>query len=104
MKRRERVTDEDIRKRILTLSDWEIKEETKYIIHFEDHGQDFLEWNIDKDGYVLDSKPFQRNIWAGKFTIPMTAEKGKKLAIWLNGESWVNYPIKKIITMENKNV
>jgi hypothetical protein len=95
-KKKQRKTEEEIKKEILSLSETDIKINTKYIIEFEDFGQDFLTWYIDEDGYILDSKPFQRNIWAGKFTIPMCAEKGKKLAIWINGESWVNYPIKSI--------
>ena len=74
----------------------EIEIDTKYIIEFKDFGQDFLKWFINKEGYVLDSRPFQRNIWAGKFTIPETAKVGEKLAIWNNGESYVNYPIKEI--------
>ena len=84
------------RKEILEMSELDIELNTKYIIYFKDCGQDFLEWYIDKDGYVLDSKPFQRSIWAGKFTIPQTAKVGEKLAIWLDEESYVKYPIKKI--------
>jgi hypothetical protein len=37
------------------------------IIVFEDHGQDFLEWEIDANGIVVDSRPFQRQIWSGNF-------------------------------------
>ena len=91
--------EEEKKEEILNMSKKQIDIKTKYIIHFEDHGQDFLEWHIDKDGYVLDSKPFQRNIWAGKHTIPDFVMVGDKLPIWLDGESYVNYPIKKI---ENK--
>lgn len=88
------------RKEILNMSNREIEFNTKYIIHFEDFEQDFLEWHIDKNGYILDSKPFQRNIWAGMFTIPQSAEVGEKLAIWNGEESYVNYPIKSIIQKE----
>lgn len=97
-----RKKEKQIIKNIMQMSPTEIKIETKYIIYFEDHGQDFLEWHIDKNGYVLDSRPFQRRIWAGKFTIPQSAQVGEKLAIWQNGESWVNYPIKEIKII-NKN-
>jgi len=96
MKKKKRITEEEIKKEILALTPKEIKFNTKYIIYFEDFGQDFLEWYIDERGYVLDSKPFQRNIWVGKFTIPETAKVGEKLAIWNDGESYINYPIKKI--------
>ena len=86
----------EYKKELLNLSPAEIKINTKFIIYFEDFGQDFLEWHIDKNGYVIDSRPFQRSIWVGKFTIPETAKVGEKLAIWLDGESYVNYPIERI--------
>ena len=85
-----------MKEKILNMSKEEIEAETKYIIEFKDFGQDFLEWFIDKDGYVLDSKPFQREVWAGKWTIPQLARAKGKLAIWSNGESYVNYPIKSV--------
>ena len=34
-------------------------------IHFEDRGQDFLVWTLDKNGYVKKSEPFQQSIWEG---------------------------------------
>lgn len=88
--------EEKMKKEVLGLSEIEIKRRTKYIIHFEDDGQDFLRWYIDKDGYVLDSRPCQRSIWAGKHTIPDFVKVGDELPIWLDGESYVKYPIKKI--------
>lgn len=33
-------------------------------VHFEDHGQDFLEWDI-KDGVVVGCRPFQGWLWIG---------------------------------------
>ena len=33
-------------------------------VHFEDHGQDFLEWDIE-DGIVVDCRPFQGWHWNG---------------------------------------
>lgn len=32
-------------------------------ITFEDHGQDFLTWTIDKRGIIIDCQPFQFSIW-----------------------------------------
>jgi hypothetical protein len=33
-------------------------------IHFEDHGQDFLTWDVDIiTGKVVDCQPFQAEIW-----------------------------------------
>lgn len=100
MKRKQRITDEQIKQEILNMSITDIKINTKYIIEFEDFGQDFLTWFIDERGYVLDSQPFQRWMWAGKFTIPQTAKIGEQLAIWSDGESYVNYPIKNILIKE----
>lgn len=95
-KKKQTRTEEEIKEEILNMSKTEIDINTKYIIEFQDFGQDFLTWFIDEGGYVLDSQPFQRSIWAGRFTIPQTAKVGGKLAIWLDGESYVNYPIKSI--------
>ena len=100
MKKKQRRTEEDIKEEILNMSKIDIETNTKYIIEFKDFGQDFLEWFIDEEGYVLDSQPFQRFFWAGKFTIPQTARVGEKLAIWSNGQSYVKYPIKSIKIVE----
>ena len=87
---------------ILEMNPIEIKKKTKYKITFEDDGQDFLEWFIDKDGYVLDSQPFQRSIWAGKWTSPDFVNIGDNLPIFMEERkgkdcfSYVNHPIKKI--------
>lgn len=33
-------------------------------IHFEDHGQDFLTWDVDvRTCRVVDAAPFQKEIW-----------------------------------------
>lgn len=92
------------REEILKLSETDIRLQTKYIIHFKDCGQDFLTQYIDKKGNVLDSKPLQKSIWAGKHTIPNFVQVGDKLPIWLDGESYVKYPIKKIEIMEEQKV
>lgn len=34
-------------------------------IYFEDRGQDFLVWTLDKEGFVINSEPFQKSIWEG---------------------------------------
>ncbi len=92
----------DKKKEILEMNPIKIKKLTKYKITFEDEGQDFLEWFIDKDGYVLDSQPFQRSIWAGKHTVPDFVQVGNLLPIFMEERkgkdcfSYVNYPIKKI--------
>lgn len=34
-------------------------------VQFRDDGQDFLEWDLDAEGVVVDSRPFQRDQWRG---------------------------------------
>lgn len=34
-------------------------------VFFEDDGQDFLEWDINDKGEVVDCRPFQGDIWIG---------------------------------------
>lgn len=34
-------------------------------IYFEDHGQDFLRWEIDAKGKVIGCEPFQASHWCG---------------------------------------
>lgn len=40
-------------------------ERIKTII-FEDCGQDFLAWDVDKDGVVVACRPFQGSFWIGR--------------------------------------
>jgi hypothetical protein len=34
-------------------------------LHFEDDGQDFLWWDIDCNGRVINCEPFQSSTWEG---------------------------------------
>lgn len=34
-------------------------------IHFEDRGQDFLTWQINNNGVIVDCLPFQSSFWVG---------------------------------------
>lgn len=34
-------------------------------IFFEDQGQDFLEWDLNDENEVIDSRPFQSWMWVG---------------------------------------
>lgn len=49
-------------------------------IHFEDHGQDFLWWDIEHvpdsfKGKVVDCGPFQFDVWVGASVFMSTVEK-----------------------------
>ena len=35
------------------------------ILEFEDHGQDFLRWELDAKGTVIGCEPFQASTWCG---------------------------------------
>lgn len=46
------------------------------IIEFEDKGQDFLFWELDRNGYVINSEPFQKEIWEGTWVDTLELEEG----------------------------
>lgn len=68
-------------------------------IHFEDHGQDFLEWDIDADGNVLACRPFQGSLWCRCLVLNPDLANGDYVQIrnpW--GEtSNINYPAVRVI-------
>ncbi len=35
------------------------------IVEFADNGQDFLHWVVNAEGVVIDSRPFQADVWRG---------------------------------------
>ena len=61
------------------------------IIRFQDHGQDFNEWDI-QNGIVTDSRPFQAWIWSGR-VVMNEAEIGPGVFIKLNGGLEIKYPL-----------
>lgn len=74
-------------------------DEVVTVIEFEDHGQDFLEWDVLSDGTILDSRPFQASTWcccralnAGSLfpggPVRIRTPRGEELTI--------NYPIAKL--------
>jgi len=49
-------------------------------IHFEDNGQDFLWWDVDEHGNVLDCGPFQASIWVGCIILdPEDLQRGSEV-------------------------
>ena len=73
---------------------------TLMTLRFADAGQDFLEWDLDANGCVIDSRPFQASTWVGMRVIdPMHLCLGQTPAIvsWTDWqESILRYPIVKI--------
>lgn len=70
-------------------------------IEFEDRGQDFLEWDIDDKGIVVDCRPFQGDVWNGTWVVDFPEVKvGMRVAIITPSFpariTTLNYPIIKI--------
>ena len=67
-------------------------------VFLEDHGQDFLEWDIE-DGVVVACRPFQDWLWNGTKVhnthifpgniLEITTKEGKNLSIL--------YPVEKVV-------
>jgi len=66
-------------------------------VHFEDHGQDFLEWDI-KDGVVVDCRPFQGWIWNGTKVHNTDIQAGDILQITTPDgmERTLKYPVEEV--------
>ncbi len=73
---------------------------TKYILHFEDKGQDFLTWYVDERGEVLHSD-LQSVVWNGKM-LDIESLRKNKCPIFLDdngfGIGTLKYKIKMLET------
>ena len=67
-------------------------------VHLEDHGQDFLEWDIE-DGTVVDCRPFQGWLWNGTEVHSTDIQPGLLLDITTtSGErTRLRYPVEKVV-------
>lgn len=75
------------------------KENTAVTIHFEDGGQDFHEWDLNAEGCVIDSRPFQATMWCGDCVVNFEKLKVKgKVIIFRHhtGRMVVNYRIRAL--------
>ena len=65
-------------------------------IELEDHGQDFLEWDIDENGVIVETRPFQGWVWNGDTL--RNLRTGRHPAISHKGAEFkrLNYPIKSV--------
>ena len=70
-----------------------------HTIHFEDHGQDFLEWDVDAHGVVTDSRPCQAWCWKGAVLINNAAPGGIVAYVSAaDGERHsIRYPVAKVV-------
>lgn len=66
-------------------------------VYFEDHGQDFLEWDIE-DGVVVGCRPFQDWLWNGTKVNNDKIKLGDKLDITFKdgARRTLNYPVEQI--------
>ena len=66
----------------------------QYTIAFEDHGQDFLEWDV-KDGVVVGCRPLQEWAWKGTKVDMSKAQAGQLLPIiTASGQTkFIQYPV-----------
>lgn len=68
-------------------------------IRFEDHGQDFLEWDLDVNGKVIECRPFQASIWCGRLVMNNT-ELRKYSKVVLDGGNNIRDPLEKVTHFE----
>lgn len=56
-------------------------------LRFEDDGQDFLKWDLDADGVVIDCWPCQGRIWIGAHVLSFAdLREGQRPTVRLKGE------------------
>lgn len=64
-------------------------------IRFQDHGQDFLEWDLDAKGKVVACRPFQAWLWCkARVTNAETLRRGSLVTYRMGRiERTVRYPL-----------
>lgn len=66
-------------------------------VYLEDHGQDFLEWDIE-DGVVIESRPYQDWLWKGTKVHNTDIKPGDILEITVRGNrTSLNYPVERVV-------
>lgn len=71
------------------------------VLHFTDHGQDFLRWELDVNGKVIGCEPFQGFFWKGKQVMfPDRLRAGDTVYYRSKGESTsvdsIRYPLERV--------
>lgn len=87
-----------VRKALIARHDRLIREATVMVIEFQDHGQDFLHWNLDKRGYVIESA--QGWIWLGSRVTNMRELAPGSIVSFVRkrdeGTHTIKYPLTKV--------
>ena len=70
-----------------------------YTIIFEDDGQDFLEWDVDSNGEVIECRPFQEDVWFGTYIHDVDIQPGDYLDVTLpSGQrATLEYAVYKVL-------
>ena len=70
------------------------------VIEFEDRGQDFLRWGLDRQGYVRTCEPAQGFAWLGrKVQNPDPTQRGEHPQLRTHpGRWWKDPPVKHRVT------
>lgn len=83
----------------------QLTDEELIVIEFEDHGQDFITWVVDRYGKVVDCQPFQYWIWTKKEVLMETLQVGQLVDYFdpTTGD-WrsIKYPVKSITKNESQ--
>lgn len=77
-----------------------LKKKTKWIVNFEDGGQDFSRWHIDERGEIIHSN-YQGFVWVGKMVDIKTIKVGKYLR-FLATDTSINYKVLSLKTLKLK--
>lgn len=68
-------------------------------IEFQDHGQDFLEWDLDKNGKVVECRPFQGWMWEDRVVLNERLRKGSHVQVtgkYDGDELVIKYPLIRV--------
>lgn len=67
-------------------------------LHLEDHGQDYLEWDLDAQHRVVGCRPLQAFVWRGKQLARVPQPGDRPELVKPDGSStWLHYPVSKVV-------
>jgi hypothetical protein len=66
-------------------------------IVFVDEHQDFLEWDVNKEGVVIACRPFQSWVWTGTKVLNENIKPGDKLQVERRGHQFtLVHPVREV--------